>query len=35
LFKDANFLIGRRFATGALAVQWADQERLALGNEEP
>ena len=30
IWSDTNLLIGRRFDTRALAVQWAEEERKAL-----
>ena len=31
--RDGELFYGRRFDTRALAVQWAEQERDALGRE--
>jgi hypothetical protein len=34
-FERGEFLIGRRFNTRAMAVQWAEEERKTLGHGDP
>jgi hypothetical protein len=33
ILRDGDLVIGRRFDTKALAVQWADEERKAIQSE--
>jgi hypothetical protein len=34
ILRDGELVIGRRFETRALAVQWAELERAAIQNTE-